>query len=267
MDLPQNHFKRDLKRRPPQIGSWLMAASPITAEAMASAGFDWLVIDMEHAPFDMGAVFHCLQAIAGKPASAVVRLPWNDTVMIKRVLDAGAQTLMLPMIQTAQEARQAVASLRYPPKGVRGVAAMTRAAQYGTAKDYFIGAESKLALILQLETPEALSNLEEIAAIDGIDALFVGPGDLSAAMGHIGQMNHRDLTTALADAAGRANRIGMPIGIVGPTPERVKAFAEMGYDFLALSSDLGFMMAHAQNGLAALRSTHTPISENSSGSY
>ena len=267
MDLPRNHFKHNLHRTPPMIGTWLMAASPITAEAMGCAGFDWLVVDMEHVPLDLAAVSASLQAIAGTGASAVTRIPWNDTVMVKRVLDAGAQTIMFPFVQTAEEARRAVAATRYPPKGVRGIAAMTRAARYATVKDYLKRAHGEIAVVIQLETPEAIARMDEIAAVEGVDALFIGPGDLSGAMGHIGQIGHKDVQAALAAAASRANALGKPIGIVGPNPDMVRNFVAMGFNFLAISSDMGFMMTQAQSWLGALRGVHVRDAENPSGPY
>lgn len=265
--LPANSFKARLRQRPPMIGSWLMSASPLAAEAMGWAGFDWLVVDMEHVPLDMGDVLAHLQAIAATPASAVVRVPWNDAVMVKRALDAGAQTIMFPFVQTPEEAARAVAATRYPPEGVRGIAAMTRAARYATIKDYLKTANREIAVIIQLETPEAIARMDEIAAVPGVDALFIGPGDLSGAMGQIGQIGHPAVQQALAQAAGRAKALGKPVGIVGPNPDMVKAFADMGFDYLAVSSDMGLMMNLAQSWLTALRGAHKGTDENSGGPY
>jgi 2-dehydro-3-deoxyglucarate aldolase len=240
------------------LGSWLMSGSPVTAEAMGCAGFDWLVLDMEHVPIDYQDAYHLLQAIAGTPACPVLRLAWNDAVQVKRALDMGAQTLMFPFIETVEEARQAVASTRYPMPGqampgTRGYAAMHRASRYGTLADYSVRANEAVARIIQLETPAALAQLEQIAAIDGVDALFVGPGDLSAALGQIGNIGHPVVQAAIKDAAQRARAIGKPIGIVGPQPEMVQQFIDYGYNFVAIASDMGMMMRQANAFITALK--------------
>ena len=176
MDLPANRFKRALRAAAPPIGTWLMSAAPSTAEALGCAGFDFLVVDTEHVPLDTAQTIEILRAIAGTPASAVTRVAWNDAVLVKRALDAGAQSLMFPFVQTADEARRAVASTRYPPQGTRGVAAMHRGSRYATVPDYLQRANDEIAVIVQVETPAALDALPAIAAVDGVDSIFVGPG-------------------------------------------------------------------------------------------
>jgi 2-dehydro-3-deoxyglucarate aldolase/4-hydroxy-2-oxoheptanedioate aldolase len=254
MDIT-NHFKERLLDRstPAPLGTWLMAGAPATAEALGYSGFDFLVVDMEHTPIDMADLAGLLRAIGCTPAQAVVRLVWNDQVLVKRVLDAGAQTIMLPFVQTAEEARLAAAYAHYPPVGVRGVAAVHRASRFGRATNYYAEADRQVCTIVQLETPEALSNLAAIAAVPGIDALFVGPGDLSAAMGHIGNMAHPDVQRELARAARDGAAAGKPVGIVGPNPEMVARFLDYGYSFAAVSSDIGLMTGRAGDWLAALR--------------
>jgi 2-keto-3-deoxy-L-rhamnonate aldolase RhmA len=175
------------------LGTWVMSASPIVVEAIGNAGFDWGVLDMEHTPLDLMTLVHLLQAVGNTRMVPVVRVPWNDTVMVKRVLDTGAETLLFPFIQNAGEAARAVAATRYPPEGVRGMAAMGRASQFGTVPDFFKVANGRVGVVLQLETPQAIARLEEIAAVPGVDALFVGPGDLSGSMGHVGQLTHPDV--------------------------------------------------------------------------
>jgi 2-dehydro-3-deoxyglucarate aldolase len=169
------------------------------------------------------------------------------------VLDVGAQTLLFPMIQNADEARRAVAATRYPPEGVRGMAGGSRAARFGTVRDYLRSANQTIGVVLQLESPQALARLEEIAAVPGVDALFVGPADLSASMGHPGDLMHADVMTAMTDAAERAQAAGKPIGTIGGTPEDVTRYRAAGYDFLAVSSDLGLLMRGAQAAVRALR--------------
>ena len=258
MDILTNPFRALLNQTTIPLGSWLMSGSATTAEAMGCIGFEWLVVDMEHVPIDMRDAYHILQAIAGTPAIPVLRLAWNDTVLVKRVLDMGAQTLMFPFIQNANEARRAVASTRYPEPGeiapgLRGYAAMHRASRYGTVPDYAVRANSAIVRLLQLETPAAIEQLEAIAAVDGVDALFIGPGDLSATMGLIGNISHPDLQAVLKDCAERAHAVGKPIGIVGSTPEMVQRFIDYGYDYVALASDMGMLMRQAQTFVSAMK--------------
>lgn len=250
-----NPFREQLDRRAQRtpVGTWIMAASPLVAEAMGHAGFDWGVLDMEHTPLDLMGLVHLLQAVSGTPMAPIVRVPWNDTVMIKRVMDAGAQTLLIPFVQNAEEARAAVAATRYPPAGVRGMAGMSRASRFGTAPQYFARAHEDACVIVQLETPAAVAELEAIASVPGVDALFLGPADLSGSMGLVGQLTHPDVVALMADAARRARAMGKPIGTVGGTPEVVAQYRRAGCDFLGIASDLGMMMRAAQGAVQAVR--------------
>jgi 2-keto-3-deoxy-L-rhamnonate aldolase RhmA len=250
-----NAFAQLLKNRQNKmpVGTWLMSASPLVAEAIGTAGFDWAVLDMEHSPLDLMGLVHLLQAVGNTTMQPVVRVPWNDTVTVKRVLDAGASTVLFPFIQNAEEARRAVAATRYPPQGVRGMAGMGRASKFGTTPSYFTSANAGICTLLQLETREAIANLEAIAAVPGVDALFVGPADLSGTMGHVGLLDHPEVHAQMADAARRANALGMPIGSVGGNPDTVATYRAMGYDYLAVASDLGLLMRAAQAAAAAVR--------------
>lgn len=239
-----------------------MSAAPSTAEAMGFCGFDFLVLDMEHVPVGVPEATEILRAIGCTAAAAVVRLAWNDRILVKRMLDAGATTLMIPFVQNASEAQAAVSYARYPPDGVRGVAGIHRASRYGTAAGYLARANADVRLILQLETPAALASIGEIAAVPGVDALFVGPGDLSAAMGHLGDIEHETVQSALREAAAAAHSSRTPVGIVGPNPGMVSRFVDYGYDFVAISSDMAMMTGQATAFLAALRGT-TPAVPNS----
>jgi 2-keto-3-deoxy-L-rhamnonate aldolase RhmA len=252
-----NPFSQLLRARGAKtpLGTWVMSASPIVAEAIGSAGFDWGVLDMEHTPLDLMDLVHLLQAVGNTKMVPVVRVPWNDTVYVKRVLDAGAHTLLFPFVQNAEEARQAIAATRYAPEGVRGMAGMSRASRFGTVPDFFKTANKMVGVVVQLETPQAIAALEEIAAVPGVDALFVGPGDLSGAMGRVGELTHPDVMHLMTDAARRARAIGMPIGTVGGTPEVVTRYRAAGYDFVAVASDLGLLMRGAQAAVQALRQT------------
>jgi 2-keto-3-deoxy-L-rhamnonate aldolase RhmA len=240
------------------LGTWIMSASPLVAEAMGHAGFHWGVLDMEHTPLDMMEVIHLLQAVGNTKMVPIVRVPWNDSVTVKRVLDAGAQTLLFPFVQNAEEAARAVAATRYPPEGVRGLAGMSRATKFGTVPDFAKNANKSTGVIVQLETPAAVAQLEAIAAVPGVDAIFLGPGDLSAALGHAGQTTHPDVTKVMSDAATRCQAIDKPVGTVGGTPEMVVQYRAMGYDFVAIASDLGLLMRGAQ---AVVKALATPEGE------
>ena len=257
MDPFVNPFRELLGQQSVPLGTWLMSGAESTAEAMGCAGFDWLVVDMEHVPIDYKDAYHILQAIAGTRATPVVRLAWNDTVLVKRALDIGAQTLMFPFVQNADDAKRAVAATRYPTagdrSGTRGFAAMHRASRYATAPDYGKRANDGIFKMIQLETPAAIDKLEEIAAVDGVDALFMGPGDLSSAMGVIGNIADAKVQAALKDAARRAKAVGKPIGIVGPTPEMVGQFIDWGYSYVAIASDMGMMMRQANVLITAIK--------------
>jgi len=235
------------------LGTWLMAAAPATAEALGHAGFDFLVVDMEHVPIEVSDLAHILRAIAATPAEPVVRLAWNDQVLVKRVLDAGAATIMLPFIQTVAEAEAAVRFAKYSPLGTRGVAAVHRASRFGAAADYLKRANDETCVIVQLETPEAVALLPDIARLPGIDAVFVGPGDLAASMGHIGEIGHGAVQEKIAEAARMAREAGKPIGIVGPNPEMVRRFQDYGYSFTAVASDIAMMTGRARDWLGELR--------------
>jgi 2-keto-3-deoxy-L-rhamnonate aldolase RhmA len=240
------------------LGTWIMAASPLVTEAMGHAGFQWGVIDMEHTPLDMMEVIVMLQAAGNTKMVPIVRVPWNDAVTIKRVLDAGASTLLIPFVQNAEEAKRAVAATRYPPDGIRGLAGMSRGSKFGTIADYAKTANKTVGAVLQIETPAAVAQLEAIAAVPGVDSLFMGPGDLSAALGHAGNTTHPEVMALMADAARRANALGMPIGTVGGTPELVVQYRAMGFHYVAIGSDLGLLMRGAQ---AAVKALTTPEGE------
>ncbi len=178
MTVPANRLKAALRARERvPLGTWVMSASNVIAEAIGWAGFDFAVVDMEHSPIELPEVVHLLQAMAPTGCEPLLRVPWNDSVTVKRVLDAGARSLMFPMIQNAEEARAAVRATRYPPEGNRGVAVLHRASRYGTVPGYLAGAGAEIGVVVQLETPEAIAARDEIMAVDGVDAIFVGPGD------------------------------------------------------------------------------------------
>ena len=215
-------------------------------EVTAGAGFDWLLIDAEHAPNDVPGVLGQLQAMVGGTAVAVLRPPWNDTVLIKRYLDIGVQNLLIPYIQTAEEAAVAVAATRYPPAGVRGVASIHRANQYARDKGYFAHANDNMCVLVQLETTVALANLEAIAAVPGVDGLFIGPSDLAASMGHLGNISHTDVRQAITSAIVRIHQAGKAAGILAPLEADARHWLDIGATFVAVGSDLNLLARHTE---------------------
>ncbi len=255
MDLPVNTFKHALASSRTPVGAWLVSGAPATAEALGWLGFDFLVVDMEHTPIDLQQLVGILQAIAGTPAQAIVRPPWNDMVMVKRALDAGAQSLLLPFVQNADEAKRAVAYTRYPPEGVRGVAAAHRGSRYGTIPNYIKRAHEEICVIVQIETPTAFAALDDIAAVPGVDSIFIGPADLSASMGFPGDMGNPAVQDKLRAGAQACKRLGKPCGIVGANPDMVGKFLDYGFSWVAVGSDLGMLVGRAQEFLGAVRKT------------
>ncbi len=237
----------------PPIGTWLVSASSIVAEAVGCAGFDWAVIDMEHGPSEVMDVMHMLQALGGTKTIAIVRVPSNDAVVVKRVLDAGAGTVMFPFVHSAQAARLAVAATRFAPEGVRGVASMSRASRFGTSPNYFRTANHDVAVIVEIESVQAIEQLDAMAQVDGVDAFFLGMSDLSAALGHAGRTNHPAVVEQMSRAVQRCKALGKPIGTAAITPQLAAQYRAAGFDFIAVASDLGLMMSGAQGVLAALR--------------
>ena len=266
MDMPRNRFKHAIASGKLPIGTWLVSGAPSTAEAMGCAGFDFVVLDMEHTPVDMAQLVGILRTIEGTPAGVITRLPWNDMVTVKRVLDAGAQSLMFPFIQNADDAQRAVSYTRYPPDGVRGVAAVHRASRQGTVANYHRNAATELCVVLQIETLAALEQLPAIAAVPGVDSLFIGPADLSASMGQLGNAAHPEVLAKLAEGAAACKRAGKPVGIVGPTPEVVARYVEFGFTWVAIASDVGMMVGRAQEWLGNLRAAPT-VAAKPTGAY
>ena len=241
MDMPVNRFKRAIAAGEKQIGLWSSIPDNLTVELIANSGFDWILVDTEHAPNELPTVVSALQAAKGGTAQVVVRPPWNDTVVIKRYLDSGVQSLLIPMVQNADEARAAVAATRYPPEGVRGFASAGRGSGFGRVTDYFKHAADEICVLVQLETQVALSNLEEIAAVPGVDGLFIGPGDLSADMGYLGQPGHPAVVETVLDALARVRAAGKPAGILIGNEELAHRFIAAGSVFTAVGSDVAIL--------------------------
>ncbi|MGO4665322.1 4-hydroxy-2-oxoheptanedioate aldolase [Bosea sp. 2RAB26] len=249
MELPTNTFKRALSEGRHQLGLWCSLPGAYAAEAVAGSGFDWLLFDTEHSPGDPLTVLAQLQAVAPYPVSAVVRPASNDAVLIKRFLDFGAQTLLIPYVQNAEEAKAAVAAVRYPPAGIRGVSGVTRATRFGRVADYGKRAGEELCLLVQIETQDALDNLEAIAAVDGVDGVFIGPADLAASLGHVGEPGHPRVTALIEKAVGRIRACGKPAGILTPDTAFAARCIELGTLFTAVGVDAA-MLVKATEALA-----------------
>jgi len=236
-----NDFRRRLIARERLIGCWLSLASPITAEVMGLAGFDWLLLDAEHAPNDVLSLIPQLMALKDSPSAPVVRPPANDSVIIKRLLDAGFYNFLIPFVETAEQARSAVAATRYPPAGVRGVSVAQRGNRYGAVADYFTGVNEQIAVAVQIESPAGVAAAGDVAMVDGVDALFIGPSDLAAGMGHFGRPDHPDVQAAIAAVVAVATRAGKAVGILAPVEADAHRYLGQGVNMVAVGSDLGLL--------------------------
>jgi len=241
MNLPANVFKAALRSGETQIGIWSSLADPTVAELLAGCGYDWMMLDTEHAPVGPSEVIGFLRTVAAYPVSPVVRPGWNNPVEIKKLLDAGAQTLLIPYVQSAEEARAAVAAVTYPPDGVRGVSGITRATRYGAVVNYAPRANEEICLLLQVETREALSQLEEIAQVPGIDGVFFGPSDLAASFGYPGQPSHSEVKAAILDGISLLRELGVPAGVLSLDQEFLREARTAGALFIAVDVDSGLL--------------------------
>ena len=254
MELPVNQFKRGIKAAKPQIGLWSSLSSHYSVEVIAGSGFDWLLLDTEHSPNDLENVVTQLQAASAYPTTAIVRPAWNDMVLIKRFLDVGVQTLLIPYVQTPEEAAQAVAYTRYPPRGVRGVAGTTRATRFGRVKDYFKRVEEELCVLVQVETRLGLDNLDAICATEGVDGVFIGPADLSAGLGHLGDMAHPEVKKSIDDAIKRIRKAGKAPGILTAVEAEARHYLEIGCLFVAVGADVGLLARESEKLCAKFKS-------------
>jgi 4-hydroxy-2-oxoheptanedioate aldolase len=254
MQTPVNTFKQALAQKRPQIGLWQGLASHYSTEICAGAGFDWLLIDGEHSPNDLRSILQQAQTIAGYPGThAVARIPVGQghvgTMIIKQYLDLGIQSLLVPMVDTAEQAREIVRAMRYPPDGIRGMAG-GRASRWGRYPNYGKEANAQLCLLVQVETQQALDNLDAIAAVEGVDGVFIGPADLSASLGYVGNMGHEAVQAAIADAIGRINKAGKAAGILHNDEAPARKYLELGCTFVAVGQDT-VLLARATSALAA----------------
>ncbi|WP_263770850.1 2-dehydro-3-deoxyglucarate aldolase [Propionivibrio soli] len=234
-----NRFRQDLAAGKRLIGCWCSLGSPITTEIMGLAGFDWLLLDGEHAPNDVLSFIPQLMALKDSVSAPVVRPPWNDPVVIKRLLDIGFYNFLVPFVESAEDAQRAVASTRYPPQGMRGVSVGHRSNRYGAVKDYMQVINDNIAVIVQIESRKAVEAIDEICAVDGVDCLFVGPSDLAAAYGQLGNAAHPEVQDAMQRVFAAAKAHGKPAGILAPAEADARRYLEMGVTFVAVGSDLG----------------------------
>lgn len=256
MNLPANLFKRALAAGRPQIGLWIGLANPYTAELCAGAGFDWLLIDGEHAPNDVPLLLSQLQAVAPYLSQPIVRPVIGDTALIKQLLDIGAQTLLVPMIETAEQAAAMVAAMHYPPRGIRGVgASLARASRWGRVGDYLKTASDELCLLLQIETAKGLDNLEAIAMTEGVDGIFIGPADLAASLGHLGSPSHPEVQATIETALATLKALGVPSGILAGDETLARRYLAAGASFVAVGIDTMVLA----RGLASLVSTYKDV--------
>ena len=251
MQIRKNPFKQALKEGRKQLGIWSGLRSNTVAEMLAVAGYDWIVVDTEHGPNEVPDVLLQLQVIQPLGSEPMVRLAWNDPVLMKRILDIGAQTLLIPMVQNAEEARAAVAATRYPPDGIRGVMSLARMNGFGKVIDYYQRAAEEICVVVQAETITAVENIPGMAAIDGVDGIFIGPSDLSASMGHIGNPNHPEVQKEIRRGLDLCHKHSKPAGILTASVPDAERYIEWGYDFIAVGSDLGMMA-----GVASQRHDH-----------
>ena len=265
MQTPLNTFKQALVAGRPQIGLWVGLADGYAAEILAGAGYDWLLVDGEHAPNDVRSILAQLQGIASAWSAhphrshPIVRVPVGETALIKQMLDIGAQTILVPMVDTAEQAAQLVRAMRYPPDGIRGMgSALARASRWQAYPQYLHEANAQTCLLVQAETVEAMANLDAIAATPGVDGVFIGPADLSASMGHVGAPGHPDVQAAIADGIARIRAAGKAAGILSTTEEQATKWLAAGALFVAVGVDTVLLAKAAKDLLARYRSDVAP---------
>lgn len=246
VQLPPNQLKAALREQRRQIGLWSTLCSSIAAEIISGADFDWILIDMEHGPNEVPGVLSQLQAMATGAPEPVVRVAWNDMVLIKRVLDLGVRSILVPFVQNAEEAARAVAAVRYPPLGVRGVSVAMRANKFGRVAGYHRQAHEEMCVIVQAETRATIDEIERIAAVDGVDAIFIGPSDLAANLGHLADPHHPEVQAVIANACSRIRAAGKAAGTFTGNVDDAARYLGMGFTFVSVGSDAGILHQGAQ---------------------
>jgi 4-hydroxy-2-oxoheptanedioate aldolase len=253
MELERNPFEAALKAGDKQLGLWISLCSGFGAEVTAPAGFDWALIDMEHSPNDYHSVLAQLQVFASYGTTAIVRPDWNDTVVVKRLMDLGVQGLLFPMIQSVEEAQKAVAATRYPPHGMRGVSGNTRANKFGRVSDYLARVDAETTVILQLETASAVAQAEAIGAVDGVSGVFFGPADIAADIGLVGQPMNLAVWDLIRPAAKALMAKGVPVGTLVMDPDFAADLLNEGFTFVACGSDTGLLAKASDTLLSAVK--------------
>jgi 4-hydroxy-2-oxoheptanedioate aldolase len=251
--LRENVFKSRFRSGAKQAGLWLTLESPNATEVLAGAGYDWLLLDMEHTTVDPSQIASHVRAASGGTAELAVRIPWNEPIMVKRLLDAGVRTLMFPCVQSAAEAEAAVSATRYPPHGIRGVSGNMRANSFARVKDYAETYQQEQCVIVQLESPKAIAAIEAIGAIDGVDALFIGPNDLAATMGLFGKPGAPEVKAVIAEAIVRIKTTGKAAGILNYNIPEARALFKAGFDFIAVNSDTSILARQSEAILAQVK--------------
>lgn len=257
MNLPANPFLQAIRGGQQQIGLWVSLSSGFAAEVVSTSGYDWVLLDMEHSPGEITTVMSQLQVLAASPTTAIVRPDWNDTVKVKRLLDLGAPGLLFPMVQTAGEARRAVAACRYPPRGVRGVAGSTRANAFGRIEDYFQRIEEETAILVQLETRAAVGRAEEIGAVEGVSGVFFGPADIAADLGLLGKPTDPAVWELIMPAAKKLMARGIPVGTLVQDPAFAAKLLNDGFTFVACGTDTAILAKGADALLANVKGSLT----------
>jgi len=267
LPIKPNAFKQALKDGRQQIGLWQSLANPLTAEICAGAGFDWLLIDGEHAPNDIPILLSPLQAIEAYPTHPIGRPPYGEVPLIKQYLDIGFQTLLIPLVDTAEQAERMVKAMRYPPDGIRGVGAgSARVSKWNRVDNYFRDADDQMCLLVQAETKTALANLDAIARVEGVDGVFIGPADLSAALGHRGDAGHPVVQAAIKDAFARIIAAGKAAGILTSNEQWAKEYLDLGCTFVAVGTDSG-LLARQTSALAERFKGGGPAQTPTGGTY
>jgi len=241
-----NSFKRDLRAGKKLIGCWSSLSNAITTEVLGVAGFDWILLDGEHSPNDVATFIPQLMALKDSPSAPVVRPSSNNEVEIKRLLDAGFYNFLVPFVESVDEAKRAVSATRYPPQGIRGVSVSQRSNRYGTVPDYFKSINEHICVMVQIESRAGVAAARNIAALDGVDCIFVGPSDLAAGLGHLGNAGHPEVQAAIAAVFADAKACGKPTGILAPVEADARRYMAMGATFVAVGSDLGVFRSATQ---------------------
>lgn len=268
MDRISNTFKARLKSGDEMLGLWFGLANNIAAEICAQSGFDWMLIDAEHSPLSDKDILSCLQAVAAYDINPIVRPVSGDKAVLKRLCDIGVQTFLVPMIDDAKQAASVVSAVQYPPSGTRGLGtSMARAARWNMTPDYFARANDEMCVILQIETKAGLKNLKKIAKVDGVDAIFIGPSDLGAALGYPGQPDHPSVVNAVSNAIQDVRACGKPAGVLAVTSELVETYKNAGANFIGVGSDCGILAKGVQRLYEGFASGENANGQDVKGDY